>query len=37
MAEAALDKSDLSLILEVLRHYSQRLERFKNQQEANKR
>jgi t-SNARE complex subunit (syntaxin) len=37
MAEAALDKSDLGLVLEVLRHYSQRLERFKNQQEADKR
>jgi hypothetical protein len=37
MAEAALDKSDLGLVLEVLRHFSQRLERFKNQQEADKR
>jgi t-SNARE complex subunit (syntaxin) len=37
MAEAGLDKSELAVVLEVLRHYSQRLERFKNQQEADKK
>lgn len=37
MAEVAFDKSDLALVLEVLRHYSQRLERFKDQQEAEKK
>jgi Zn-dependent oligopeptidase len=37
MAEATFDKSDLTLVLEVLRHYSQRLERFKNRQEEEKR
>lgn len=36
MAAAALDKSDLALVLEMLRHYSQRLEGFKDRQEAEK-
>lgn len=37
MAAVAFDKSDVALALEVLRHYSQRLERFEDEREAEKR